>query len=173
MISRRRILQTGGGLTAALLLGPRVARAADAIEIVMGGRPDGSHVWFDPIGLHIEPGQTIRWINRDAGNSHTATAYHPDIFGRPRRLPSSASPWDSDYLLPGESFSITLTTPGVYDYYCVPHEHAGMVGRIIVGSPEPPGWTNGPSSEEDLPEAALHAFPTVAEIMSKGLVRRA
>ncbi len=173
MISRRWMLQTGGGLTAALLFGPRVARAADPIEIVMGGRLDGSHVWFDPIGLRIEPGQTIRWVNRDAGNSHTATAYHPDNFGRPRRMPSAASPWDSDYLLPGESFSVTLTKPGVYDYYCVPHEHAGMVGRIIVGSPEPPGWTNGPSSDGDLPDAALRAFPTVAEIISKGLVRRA
>jgi len=97
MISRRWILRTGGGLTAALLFGPRTARAADPIEIVMGGRPDGSHVWFDPVGLHIDPGQTVRWINRDAGNSHTATAYHPDNFGRPRRIPSAANPWDSDY----------------------------------------------------------------------------
>lgn len=173
MISRRWILRTGGGFTAALLFGARTARAADPIEIVMGGRPDGSHVWFDPIGLHVEPGQTIRWINRDAGNSHTATAYHPDNFGRPRRIPSAANPWDSDYLLPGESFSITLTKPGVYDYYCVPHEHAGMVGRIIVGSPEAPGWTNEPLSDGDLPDAALRALPTVAEIISKGLVRRA
>jgi len=173
MISRRWILRTGGGFTAALLFGARTARAADPIEIVMGGRPDGSHVWFDPIGLHIEPGQTIRWINRDAGNSHTATAYHPDNFGRPRRIPSAANPWDSDYLLPGESFSISLTKPGVYDYYCVPHEHAGMVGRIIVGSPEAPGWTNEPLSDGDLPDAALRALPTVAEIISKGLVRRA
>ena len=160
-------------MTAALLFEPAAARANDPIEIVMGGRPDGSHVWFDPIGLHIEPGQTVRWINRDAGNSHTATAYHPDNFGRPRRIPSVASPWDSDYLLPGESFSITLIKPGVYDYYCVPHEHAGMVGRIIVGSPETRGWTNEPSSDGDLPDAALRAFPTVAEIISKGLVRRA
>lgn len=173
MISRRTILQMGGGLIAALLFRPAATRAADPIEIVMGGRMDGSHVWFDPIGLHIEPGQTIRWINRDAGNSHTATAYHPDNFGRPRRIPSAARPWDSDYLLPGESFSITLIKPGVYDYYCAPHEHAGMVGRIIVGSPEPRGWTNGPSSDGDLPDAALRAFPTVADIISKGLVRRA
>jgi len=173
MISRRWILRTGGGFTAALLFRPRTVGAAEPIEIVMGGRADGSHVWFDPIGLHIAPGQTVRWVNRDAGNSHTATAYHPDNFGRSRRIPRAAQPWDSDYLLPGESFSITLTTPGVYDYYCIPHEHAGMVGRIIVGSPEMPGWTDEPFSDGDLPEAALRAFPTVAEIISKGLVRRA
>lgn len=173
MLTRRHMLQRGGGLTAALMLGPATALAAEAIEIVMGGRPDGSHVWFDPIGLHIEPGRTVRWINRDAGNSHTATAYHPDNFGRPQRIPIAASAWDSDYLLPNESFAVTLTEPGIYDYYCAPHEHSGMVGRIIVGSPEPQGWPNGTASEGDLPEAALRAFPTVAEIIEKGLVRRA
>ena len=101
----------------------------------MRGKADGSHVWFDPIGLHVQPGQTVRWTNRDPGNSHTVTSYHPDIFERPLRIPAGAKPWNSDYLLPNESFSQTFTVEGVYDYYCVPHEHAGMVGRIVVGAP--------------------------------------
>lgn len=163
----------GGGIAAALTLGPVSARADDPIEIVMGGRTDGSHVWFDPVGLFIEPGQTVRWINRDAGNSHTATAYHPDIFEKPRRIPEGAAAWDSDYLLPEEAFSITLTEPGVYDYYCVPHEHAGMVGRIVVGSADPRGWTQGPKAAAGLPEVALRAFPPVDEIIKKRIVRRA
>jgi hypothetical protein len=50
-------------------------------------------------------------------------------------MPEDAKPWESDYLLPNESFSATLSEPGVYDYYCHPHEHAGMVGRIVVGPP--------------------------------------
>ena len=49
-------------------------------------------------------------------------------------FPTAAKPWNSDYLLPDETFSVTLTEKGVYDYYCVPHEHAGMVGRIVVGA---------------------------------------
>ena len=158
-------------MTAALLFGSKTVRAADPIEIVMGGRPDGSHVWFDPIGLHVEPGQTVRWVNRDAGNSHTATAYHPDNFGRPRRIPPAAKPWDSDYLLPGESFSITLTKPGVYDYYCVPHEHAGMVGRIVVGHPDntEPFEASGDDLEA-LPEVALANLPSVDRILADGQV---
>src|SRR5690606_13047344 len=98
------------------------------------GTANGSRVWFDPIRLHVLPGQTVRWINRDPGNSHTVTSYHPSIFDRPQRIPDGAAPWDSDYLLPGESFAITFTVEGIYDYYCVPHEHAGMVGRIVVGT---------------------------------------
>src|SRR5205085_2886326 len=56
------------------------------------------------------------------------------------RIPTSAQPWASDYLVdPGDRFEVVLTVPGVYDYFCTPHEMAGMVGRIIVGQPSGPG----------------------------------
>ena len=32
----------------------------------------------------------------------------------------------------GDNFEVRLTVEGVYDYYCIPHEASGMVGRIIV-----------------------------------------
>ena len=38
---------------------------------------------------------------------------------------------------PGIRLRFTVT--GVYDYFCIPHEEAGMVGRIIVGSPTSAG----------------------------------
>lgn len=169
-ITRRSALGMGGGIVATLSL-PAMARAQGTIEIAMAGTRDGSRVWFDPIGLRIEVGQAVRWTNRDAGNSHTATAYHPDISERPLRIPQVAQPWDSGYLLPDEMFSVTLTVPGVYDYYCIPHEMAGMVGRIVVGEP-PERWTDTAFSSDGLPEAALQAFPSVEEIMTKGVVRR-
>jgi plastocyanin len=162
----------GGGMAVALSLLNARARSAGLVEIRMQGRADGSRVWFDPVGVLIEPGQTIRWINRDPGNAHTATAYHPGNFDKPRRIPQAAAAWDSDYLLPEEGFEVTLSQPGVYDYFCVPHEHAGMVGRIVVGSPQPPGWTDGATTVQGIPEIALQSFPSIDEIMSKGLVRR-
>ncbi len=174
MISRRHILRTGGALLASLA-SPRVPLAAAAVEIRMVGNADGSHVWFDPVGLHIEPGQTIRWINLDPGNSHTATAYHPNNFERPLRIPEDAQSWNSDYLLLSESFSVTLTVEGVYDFFCVPHEHAGMVGRIIVGRPSPSSASRLSAQApggESIPEIALRAFPSVDEIMRQGVVRR-
>ncbi|WP_201861373.1 plastocyanin/azurin family copper-binding protein [Microvirga soli] len=174
MISRRYILRIGGGLLAGLAR-PRLSLAGEPVEIRMQGNTDSSHVWFDPIGLRVEPGQTIRWINLDPGNSHTATAYHPKNFERPQRIPEGAEPWDSDYLLPNESFSVTLTVEGVYDFYCVPHEHAGMVGRIIVGQPgrSPAASVSAQAAGgEPLPEIALQAFPSIDEIMRRGVVRR-
>ena len=57
---------------------------------------------------------------------------------------------------------MTLTAEGIYDYFCVPHEHAGMVGRIIVGNPDADSWMQDPGAGADLPEVALNAFPPVA-----------
>lgn len=172
ILTRRHFIGGSGGFLAALVVGLPTAKAAQVIEISMQGKPDGSHVWFDPIGIHVKAGQTIRWTNRDAGNSHTVTAYHPSIFDRPLRIPAKAAPFDSDYLLPGESFSQTFVEEGVYDYYCVPHEHAGMVGRIVVGTPT----VNVDTGVLDpaltpLPDVALARFPSVDEILAKGIVR--
>jgi plastocyanin len=165
MPSRRLVL--AGAV--ALLAAPAVRAAVEPVEIVMQGRGGGSHVWFDPVGLLVRPGQTLRWTNREAGNVHTATAYHPSNLDHPLRIPGAALPWDSDYLMPGESFAVELTEPGVYDYFCIPHEHAGMVGRIVVGSPGP---DDGVRPDGDLPDVALRAFPPVEAILRRGMVRR-
>lgn len=169
-VSRRHVLGIGGGFLAGLALPSLAAVAAPVVDIGMRGDAQGAHVWFDPIGIRIEPGQMLRWTNRDAGNAHTATAYHPRIYERARRVPAGAEPWDSDFLLPDESFSMALTQEGVYDYYCIPHEHAGMVGRIVVGRPLDSGDRAG--EHGDIPEAAQAAFPPVDEIMRKGVIHR-
>lgn len=160
---RRLLLSAGGGL----LLSATLLRQADAaggeVEIAMSGTSSGSEVWFRPRGLLIRPGQTVRWVNQDTGNVHTATAYHPDN-GKALRIPSGANSWNSDYLMPGKSFAITFDVPGVYDYFCIPHEHAGMVGRIIVGEADA---SVRPYADTDakLPQAALDHFPSVADIL--------
>lgn len=150
---------------------PRRAGAAQRQLVEMKGSPRGERVAFVPVGLAVAPGATIRFVNRDAGNSHTATAYHPNILDRPRRIPDAAKPWDSGLLLPDEEFEVTLTAPGVYDLYCQPHEHAGMVARIVVGRPDrDPGWQGPALDAGDLPEAALAAFPPVDAILGRGAV---
>ncbi len=170
--SRRRVLQIGGGLLAGLAT-PALVLAGGPVEIRMQGNADGSDVWFDPLGIRVEPSQVVRWINRDPGNSHTATAYHPRNFDRPLRIPAGAAPWNSDYLLPDETFSVTLTVEGVYDFFCIPHEHAGMVGRIVVGRPSSPALPGRTSQgKEPLPEIALRTFPSIDDIMLQGIVRR-
>jgi len=133
--SRREFLKAGGLALAGLGLGPNHWAPGAALEVIeMRSDPLGSQVWFDPIGLYVEPGTTVRWTVRE--NVHTTTAYHPRNDHHALRVPESAVPWDSGFLVhPGDHFDVTLTVAGVYDYYCMPHEAAGMVGRIVVGKP--------------------------------------
>lgn len=180
MNSRRSFL-TAGGLALASLAVPAVLRAARPVEIRMLSTPRGEEAWFDPIGLRIEPGQTVRWIMASPGNPHTTTAYHPKNANHSLRIPETAAPWDSGFLVHVEAtFDVTLTVEGVYDYFCLPHEAAGMVGRIVVGRPGGPGalpfdYFTGRSSTQAwtaVPEAARAAFPSVAAIVAAGTVRR-
>lgn len=167
--SRRLVLTLGGGALATLTMAARV-QAATVEVIEMRGTARGDRVWFSPRGLAVAPGATLRFVNRDKGNSHTATAYHPANFDRRRRIPEGAEPWDSDFLLPDESFEVKLMVPGVYDFYCLPHEMAGMAGRIVVGVPADPGW-EGPSSDaEDVSPEVLASLPSVADILAQGRV---
>lgn len=168
-LSRRGVLATGGGL-AASLLAVGSGGAAGPVEILMRGSKDGGRISFDPIGLFVEPGQRIRFVNRDAGNTHTATTYAPAIDDRPLRIPSGAKAWDSDYLDPGQSFEVALDLPGVYDFYCRPHEHAGMVGRVVVGREgQATGWEQNQETGDLEPEL-LANFPEVDRIVAAGRV---
>lgn len=167
--ARRRFLAMGGGLCATLLVG-RAAQAGSVEVIEMLGTARGERIWFSPRGLAVAPGTTLRFVNNDPGNSHTATTYHPANYDRARRIPAAADPWDSDFLLPGDRFEVTLDVPGVYDYYCIPHEMAAMVGRIVVGRPGDPGWEGpAPATDDILPEA-LAALPEVADILTSGRI---
>jgi plastocyanin len=190
--SRRSFVRVGGLALAGLGLAPRRA-AADVLQAwarsrfpaaleVIEMRSDiaGGRVWFDPIGLYVEPGTTIRWITRE--NVHTTTAYHPRNGRHPLRIPDRATPWDSGFLVnPGDHFDVTLTEPGVYDYYCMPHEAAGMVGRIVVGKVAKTAarqfdyWMGHPGTDGWLhvPEAARKAFPSVASILAARRVHAA
>lgn len=171
ILARRRILAWGGGILATLSL-PEIVRAGRVEVIEMRGTARGERVWFRPHGLAVEAGTTIRFVNRDPSNSHTATTYHPDNFDRIRRIPKAAHPWDSDFLLPDESYEVTLGVPGVYDYYCIPHEMAGMVGRIMVGDPGDADW-EGPSTDTgDVSPEVLETLPAIEDIVERGRIEQ-
>ena len=177
MVTRRSFLLAGGLALAGL--GRRdFVHAASPVKIHMRATARGEAVWFDPIGLWIAPGQTVRWVLHH--DVHTTTAYHPKNDRHSLRIPERAEPWDSGFLLErGAHFDVTLAVEGVYDYYCVPHEAAGMVGRIIVGQPSGPGALpfdyfenrSGTAGWQHVPQAAQRAFPRVEDIMRTRVVR--
>ena len=187
-LGRREFLRVGGVALIGLAVARRTSGAAlrgarsrlpAALELIeMRSDPLGSRAWFDPIGLFVESGVTVRWIVRE--NVHTTTAYHPRNDNHALRVPERALPWDSGFLVhPGSHFDVTFTVPGVYDYYCMPHEAAGMVGRIIVGKPLGPGaepfdyWVGRPGTEgwHHVPELARVSFPSITRILAERRVR--
>lgn len=184
MPTRREFLVAGGltagGLAlAGLALPRRTAAAPGTFTIAMMSDTLGTAVWFDPIGILVPPGSTVRW--KVHANVHTTAAYHPRNDHHSLRIPEKAEPWDSKFLVnPGDHFSVTLSVPGVYDYFCAPHEAAGMVGRIVVGQPAGPGalpfdyFRGRPGTEAwvPVPPAAQKAFPSVSAIMRSRVVRR-
>jgi hypothetical protein len=74
-----------------------------------------------PVNITVIIGvnNTIEWVNKDT-QAHTATSIVS---------PQGAS-FNSELILPGRTFSVTLTTPGTYRYTCAWHNW--LAGQIIV-----------------------------------------
>ncbi len=127
-------------------------------------RAEGGQFAFDPAGLRVQLGDTVLWFN--LGDNHSTTAYHPGN-GKELRIPEGAEPWDSGILGIGDAgftFEYTFTVEGTYDYYCMPHEFLGMVGRIVAGRP------GGPAEEKPLnvglSDAAQQEMPSTRAVMT-------
>ena len=88
---------------------------------------------YNPSQTIVTAGTTVTWINRDT-IGHTVTEGSPQS-PKPanQRLFDSSHGTDGSNVItipPGESFSFTFTTPGLYSYYCIPHPY--MTGQVNV-----------------------------------------
>ena len=92
--------------------------------------------YFDPTGLYVEPGDTVRFSA--VSPFHNVMAYHPG-FAQTRRVPEDVPPISSPMFAEGGYWLYTFDEPGVYDLYCGPHEFLGMVVRVVVGESSGPG----------------------------------
>ncbi len=108
-----------------------------------------TELYNDPVGLYVEPGDTVSF--ELVSGAHSATAYHPDNENAMnRRIPEDAPAWDTGVFGEVGTFrNVTFETEGTHDYYCIPHKMVGMVGRIVVGEP------GGPAEESDNPDLPL------------------
>ncbi|WP_324761127.1 plastocyanin/azurin family copper-binding protein [Haloarcula sp. GH36] len=139
--SRRQFLGALGAGTVASAGFTQPVAAQDTPVVEMGND------YFDPIGLHVEPGTTVRF--ELAAGAHSATAYE-------NRIPADASAFNSGTISSG-AFEYTFEQPGTYDYYCIPHKSIGMVGRIVVGSP------GGPAEERPIPDGDVPESDAIVE----------
>jgi plastocyanin len=76
-----------------------------------------SNFTFAPTAMTVRAGQQVTWLNDDDA-PHTVVGTDP------------GSPLKSPALDTGDKYSVTLTRPGTYRYFCSLHPH--MTGSINV-----------------------------------------
>lgn len=77
---------------------------------------------YSPNPIEIKEGQTVTWYNGDS-ISHTVTS------GKDNDL-NEGSLFDSDAIIPYQSYSLTFNEVGEFDYYCL--YHPAMIGMVVV-----------------------------------------
>ena len=88
---------------------------------------------FVPASVCLKAGGTITW--KSVSDIFHTTTDESALAANPANaeLPPGATGWNHP-LNPGTSFSLKLTVPGTYKYFCIPHETLGMLGQITVVS---------------------------------------
>lgn len=136
------------------------------VEVKMITTDDGGY-HFEPHLAWVEEGGTVTFVNESG--SHSATAYHPDNDG-PRRIPEGATAFDTGTLTEGGAErEYTLDTPGVYDYYCIPHERLGMLATVLVGDPDPHDQPGLSEPDEDLPAPVREKIADLNDLANRAL----
>ena len=130
-LERRCLLRLAGlGLLGAaatpVLLGCTPANAAGIVIEMTSAHG------FAPVGVTVPRGATVVWKN--VGQvPHTSTCDPARVQNRLHvGLPPGARPWDSGDIAPGQTWTNTLETAGLYLYVCRYHAQEGMLGTITV-----------------------------------------
>jgi len=135
-VSRRGFVRTAGGLTAAAAVSSGGASAQEQVTIDM---TDG--LVFDPDETTVAPGTTVVW--ETVGSiGHSVTAYEDGIPDDAEYFASGG--FDSEDaardaypegdVAEGETYEHTFEVEGTYEYFCIPHESAGMVAELTVSA---------------------------------------
>lgn len=98
-------------------------------------------VAYRPPSFTVEAGDTVVWKNTSA-RAHSVTAYEQGIpeeadyfaTGGYDTEQAARDAWSEagGVINNGETYEYTFEVPGLYEYFCIPHETSGMVGTVEV-----------------------------------------
>jgi hypothetical protein len=75
------------------------------------------------MNVNITVGDTVKWVWIEG--SHTTTSDST----------TGQNVWNADLNNVTPTFSVVVTSPGVHQYHCIPHQGLGMVGSITASLP--------------------------------------
>lgn len=143
--TRRGLLRTAGGATAAVALasatGPAAAQTdfggwlsdvgnydgtvvdatgQDEVTVEVGVQANGGAFGFGPAAVQVDPGTTVVWEWTGKGVPHNVV--------------DEAGNFESELISEaGATYEQTFDAAGVVKYYCTPHRGLGMKGVVVVG----------------------------------------
>ena len=94
-----------------------LAAPAWAVDVTMGS---GGNLIFDPSDITINAGDTIHFVNGMLPPHNIIVMGRADLSR------------ESLMFNPGESQDILFADAGDYDFFCGPHQGAGMIGTVHV-----------------------------------------
>lgn len=124
-IRRGTTIVVGVMLLLGAWLAPEAARASGgggcgrAVTYDGGTKINIHNYCFGPTILHVRPGETVTWVNRDAF---------------PHSVLGANGSWGSfdSIRLHGRKLRYRFVEAGIYPYVCT--VHVGMVGAVVVGN---------------------------------------
>lgn len=139
LTGRRQLLKSAGGI---MIAGVLAGCAGDS------GGGDGEaettidmndDLKFVPDTVEVAGGETVTWENVGSVE-HSVTAYEDDIpkdaayfaSGDFDSESAARNAWPDGSIAGGETYERIFDTAGEYQYFCIPHEQAGMRGTITV-----------------------------------------
>lgn len=101
------------------------ARGQDEFRITVGARGANGYYYYGPPAVAVSPGTTLTWEWNGRGGTHNVV--------------STSGAFTSGQLVDdkGHTFTRELQNPGVYRYFCSPHQSLGMKGAVFVSLGQP------------------------------------
>ena len=96
---------------------------AEDTTVEMLNKLDKRTMVFSQDIVRVDPGDTVFWKATNPG--------HNVEFISKKGVPAGVAKFKSKV---GKDTEFTITVPGIYAYWCVPHKTLGMIGFIIVGN---------------------------------------
>lgn len=101
------------------------ARGQDEFRITVGASGSNGFYYYGPPAVAVSPDTTVTWEWNGKGGTHNVV--------------STSGAFTSGQLVDdkGHTFTKEFVNPGVYRYFCNPHQSLGMKGAVFVSLGQP------------------------------------